>query len=489
MNANHGFLLRLGQIYGLVVLGIDSDIRLRGQGDTGAGLHQPIHNLLIQPIDGILLIGNHIHIGVAQQLPVYRHTALQYNGVNIGLVERHLGRCPRRLSVGVDLEITAGDFPTHGGTDGSEHLFQFLRLADKGCTAAEGTGILVNGGRLRHFMGQHEGRVHSVLQKFHRCRHGLFRRLTLLPSGRTHLAAAGAYGLPPRLVILQILQLHRIDPAVPIDAAVGIALEAHILGHCIVAVIFAAGAADFGVAFAFLRHILAVPGFHRGFGGGNLHNEPIHVLHIGVNTGLRHQLLRVQHGQHKFACMVKEPLPAVPIAQIAHATLNQGGAVSHVIDGLNGQAVQLVAKKMLDDVCQHLVLLPPGRDLRLRDDGADLTFNVFEGDVAHMAGFQQFPVFAGVTGDKGCQRVVTGIHRLPVIHFFHFRRKGDLTFRQPLTPFFQLFVFLFHVSTSKMRYEIWNLIVGAIHESPAREFHGFPHMRSIMARSSGLAFQ
>lgn len=75
------------------------------------------------------------------------------------------------------------------------------------------------------------------------------------------------------------------------------------------------------------------------------------------------------------------PLPVVPGHQEAYAALDGDCPLRLVVDGLEGQAVQLAAQPVLDLICQPLVLFRRGVTLG-GNGGGNLTLNVLFKDEA-----------------------------------------------------------------------------------------------------------
>ena len=140
-------------------------------------------------------------------------------------------------------------------------------------------------------------------------------------------------------------------------------------------------------------------------------------------------------------------LRVVPLHEKARAALDGHRALGHVVDRLKGQAVQLIAQEVLDDVGEPLVLLPPRRHLRLRDGRGDLTFDVLEDYVAHMARLLRLSVALRVALDKRRERPVAVVALLALVHVGYFTFPLVVALLQSLLPERELFAdLLFHVS-------------------------------------------
>ena len=336
IDIDHGLLSRVIEVPNLPVL--RSHLQTLGKGGAASGLQQPVDDLLFQPVGGVLLIGDHVHIGIAQQLAEYADAALDHDGHAIGLVQGHFHRFHHRNGIARSV---------HRHLNG--HLNDLLGLGLVHVTAAA-TGAAV--------------------------------ALCAVAIHRLYFAARPAHRLMPGLVVLQRLQHHIVDPGELVDGARVAALVADVHGHSLIAAVFAAGASQLRLRLAFGIYALAVPAPHRRLGTGLLQNEPVHIVHPGVNSRLRAELFGVGHTHRQFAVA----LGTVPFHQESHAALNGHGALGHVVHFLKGQSVQLIAQEMLNDVGQMLVLLPLGSNFRLRDGGADLRLHILKNDVSHMAG-------------------------------------------------------------------------------------------------------
>ena len=357
------------------------------------------------------------------------------------------------------LSKPARDLNAGGSLDGQHDLFVLLLLVLEILAAAPGAGaavvlllrscarihadagnnILAQHGLICHLMGQLVA-SHIPLHLFrrdlarHLGAHGLDVVVDHLPRQRAYPAALTADRLAPGLVVLQILQLNVIDPDVLVDAALLAQLEADVHGHGIFGGMFAAGAADLRLCLWLVVDGHTVPAADRLLGGGHLHDEPVHVRNAGIDAGLRCELLRMYGADVSFAHGGMGPLGVVPLHQEAHAALHGHRAFCHVVHGLEGLAVQLVADKMLDQVSQLLVLLPPGCDLGLRDGGADLALDVLEDDVPDVARPFSGAVGFGVAGYQGAQLAVAVVQSLPVVHLVPLRGPVVVAVSQALLP-------------------------------------------------------
>ena len=510
VDADHGLVRCAAQEPALAVLRIRAEVRLVREGDARARLHQAVDDLLLHPVHGVLLVADHIHVAIAQQLAVDAHAALEDDGVEVRLVERNERRLHARLAGLADAWVHPGDLQAGARRDGHHDLLELLLLARKLFAAAPGAGAAVVALRLRRFARLHFHVRHDAL-----CRHAVHGRVRhllrqdlprQLPAGdilrnesagkaarrigeevalrvllavpddlagqRTHAAALLANRLAPRLVILQVLQLHVVHPGIAVDAAAVVDLEADVLRQRVLRHILGAGGAHVRLALRFLPDVdvvLALDGLLRGW---DLDDEPVHVRNGRVDARLRAELFGVDHVDRDLAHSVMRALGIVPLDQEAHAALNGHRALRHVVHGLEREAVQLVPEEVLDDVRQMLVLLPPRRHLRLRDGGGDLRLHVLENDVADVAGPLLFTVPFCVAHDQGLERVVSVIQSLPFVHLLDFGLERAGAVGQALLPGLQLrafcrFFLLHHVSVSYLL--------------------GCPHKRIRNARSSSLA--
>ena len=246
----------------------------------------------------------------------------------------------------------------------------------------------------------------------------------------------------PGLVVLQRLQHHIVDPGELVDGAAVAALVADVHGHSIVAAVFAAGASQLRLRLTLGINALAVPAPHRRLGTGLFQDEPVHIVHAGVNSRLRAELLGVDHTHRQIAVAHG----TVPFHQEAHAALDGHGALGHIVHLLKGQPVQLVAQEMLNDLGQALILLPLGGNFRLWDGGADLGLHILKNDVSHMAGLL---LLALVAIHQRLQVPVSLVQPLPVIHPSGLIAVGRITGPQPILPYpqqrFLLLLFLLHI--------------------------------------------
>ena len=233
----------------------------------------------------------------------------------------------------------------------------------------------------------------------------------------------------PRLVVLQVLQLDVVDPHIAVDPALVVFGVADVHRHSVVRRVFIAGAPHLGLLLALVFHIHAVPAPDALLRGGLADDEPIHVLDAGVDAGLRGELLRMQHRHFLFAYRVVGPLPVVPGHQEAYAALDGDCPLRLVVDGLEGQAVQLAAQPVLDLVCQPLVLLPPRRHLGGGNGGGNLTLNVLKDDIPDMGSLLPLIPLC-----QGAELPVPAVQVLPPVHALHLRLPGCVAVRQPPLP-------------------------------------------------------
>ncbi|CAN3996838.1 ABC-2 family transporter protein, partial [Dysosmobacter welbionis] len=224
------------------------------------------------------------------------------------------------------------------------------------------------------------------------------------------------------------------DPHIAVDPALVVFGVADVHRHSVVRRVFIAGAPHLGLLLALVFHIHAVPAPDALLRGGLADDEPVHVLDAGVDAGLRGELLRMQHRHFLFAYRVVGPLPVVPGHQEAYAALDGDRPLRLVVDGLEGQAVQLAAQPVLDLVCQPLVLLPPRRHFGGGDGRRHLAFDVLEDDVPHVRRVLRAPVRLRVALHQRPQLPVSVVQVLPPVHALHLRLPGCVAVRQPLLP-------------------------------------------------------
>ncbi|CAN4008751.1 DUF4252 domain-containing protein, partial [Dysosmobacter welbionis] len=269
---------------------------------------------------------------------------------------------------------------------------------------------------LRQLQGQ--GPARDLLPGLRCLRHGL-PVLDDLPGEGAYPAAVGTDRHTPRLVVLQVLQLDVVDPHIAVDPALVVFGVADVHRHSVVRRVFIAGAPHLGLLLALVFHIHAVPAPDALLRGGLADDEPIHVLDAGVDAGLRGELLRMQHRHFLFAYRVVGPLPVVPGHQEAYAALDGDCPLRLVVDGLEGQAVQLAAQPVLDLVCQPLVLLPPRRHLGGGNGGGNLTLNVLKDDIPDMGSLLPLIPLC-----QGAELPVPAVQVLPPVHALHLRLPG-----------------------------------------------------------------
>ena len=410
-----------------------------------------------------MLVLNHVHVAVSQQLPIDTHTLLQHHREHVRPVERDPGGPHDRPAVLVDFRLRSGDCQAGAVGDGQGHFFVLLLLCGKLrapaprarsavvpfclslrrlCCHLRRHDFQASADTGRHLLRQLQGqgpacdllpglRRHGVLL---RClRHGL-PVLDDLPGEGAYPAAVGTDRHPPRLVVLQVLQLDVVDPHIAVDPAPVVFGVADVHRHSVVRRVFIAGAPHLGLLLALVFHIHAVPAPDALLRGGLADDEPVHVLDAGVDAGLRGELLRMQHRHFLFAYRVVGPLPVVPGHQEAYAALDGDRPLRLVVDGLEGQAVQLAAQPVLDLVCQPLVLLPPRRHFGGGDGRRHLAFDVLEDDVPHVRRVLRAPVRLRVALHQRPQLPVSVVQVLPPVHALHLRLPGCVAVRQPLLP-------------------------------------------------------
>ena len=126
IHVDHGLVGRAVQVPDLAVSWISSQPRVCRHGDPRPGLHQPVDDLLLHAVDGVLLVLDHVHVGVSQQLPIHAHTLLQDHGEHVGTIEGDLGRHHGRQAVLSDLRVFSRDLEAGGGDDGQDYLLKVL---------------------------------------------------------------------------------------------------------------------------------------------------------------------------------------------------------------------------------------------------------------------------------------------------------------------------------------------------------------------------
>ena len=493
VHPDHGLVRRRADVPPLPVLAVHPQRGVVGQGDAGARLHQAVNDLLLQAVDGVLLVGDHVHIRVAQQLAVHGHAALQDDGEHPRLVEGDEGGAHYRVALLVQIGGGTGDGQPLPGGDGQQHLLILLHLIFKLLTAAPGASaplVLPGGlalvrlhgqavqaaapghGLLGQGLGQHLPRL--LAQQLPLLLVGcLDRLLDELSRQGPHPAALAAHGLTPGLVVLQVLQRGVVDPAVPIHAPRRVLLIAHIPGEGVLHGAHAVYPPHLRLGLPVLLHPDAVLPEDGVPGGGDFHNHPVHVLNGGEYPGLGGQLLGVEHTHHLGAHGVVGALPVVPLHQVGHAPLDGDGTFGQVVELGKGKPLQFIAQEVLQQLGQPLVLSAAGGDLGLGNGAGHLGLHVFKDDVAHMAGVAHAPVPSRISGHQGPQLMVSVVDALPLVHAGVLGGVGGIAQGQPLLPQLQLLPRLF--------------LVFGLHLHPPLLSPGLPHSRSSISRSPGLA--
>ena len=474
VDANERLVRRRADVPALAVLGIGAQFGVVRQRDPRAGLHESVDDLLLDAVDGVLLVRDHVNIAVAEELAVYAHALLQNDGVKIRLVERHHRRLHHRVPVLVQPGRRAVDVIAERRFDRQKDLLVFLLLRRPVVRAAPRARPAVVALRLRllrvhgdrvqrhaagHFLG-HQPAGDLLLGQLLRDQPAgkaarrvgqkvplLRLRAEHLPAQRPDSAALPAHRLPPRLIVRQVQKLNVVHPLEAVDAAALVNLKADVERQAVVGLALAVRRADVRLALALVCEVHAVLPPDGLLRRRHLRDEPVHVADARINTRLRAELLRMQQRHRDLAHGGVCALRVVPLHEESRAALDRHRALGHVVDRLKGQAVQLIAQEVLDDVGEPLVLLPPRRHLRLRDGRGDLTFDVLEDDVAHMARFLRLSVALRVALDKRRERPAAVVALLALVHVGYFTFPLVVALLQSLLPERELFAdFLFHVS-------------------------------------------
>ena len=96
VNPDHGHVCRAVRPQGFHVLGVVVNVRRRRQRHKTAGFQQLVQDFCLQPVGAVLLVGNLVQVGVAQEFPVDADVFLQNHRVNVRLVVRHAHRLLHR---------------------------------------------------------------------------------------------------------------------------------------------------------------------------------------------------------------------------------------------------------------------------------------------------------------------------------------------------------------------------------------------------------
>ena len=374
----------------LAVLRIDPVPGGRRHENTAPGLHQPVDDLLLQSVDGVLLIRDLVRVAVSQQLPEEGDVALEDQRVDLRLIVGDLCGKQNRLSVLTHATLRAGNHQPPGCGDRLPDLLPLLRRAAPLLPAAAGAGF------------------------------GMVLRLRL-PALRAPLE-------PPGLIVLDVLQLLIAHPAVNADASGVVAVVGGVLGHQILRGPLPLRAPDPGLRLPRVLHVHAIPPLDGGLGLGQLEDDVVHLLDAAGNARLRDDLLGMPHGNCHLAHGVVAPPAVVPLHMEEAAALDGDRAILHVVEVLHGQPVQLVAQHILDEPGKALVLFPPGGDLGLGDVGRNLALDIFRHDVAHMGRCPSLPLLLQLPLHQRRQLPASPVEGFPPVHI------GQLILIAPLIP-------------------------------------------------------
>ena len=239
VHVDHGLVGRGIQEPAFSVYRVRPQRRFGRQRDPGPSLHQTVNDLLFHAVGGVLLVLDHVHVTVSQQLAIDAHALLQYHREHVRPVEGNFGRPHDRPAILVNLRLRSRNHQTGAVGDGQGHLFVFLLFGGPVRAPAPRAGSLAvvpkplifrlrgrsfrcqglqpSAETGRHILCQLHGqgpardllpglRCHDVLLRFHgvllRCLHHGLPVLDDLPGEGAHPAAMGTDRHPPRLVVL-----------------------------------------------------------------------------------------------------------------------------------------------------------------------------------------------------------------------------------------------------------------------------------------------
>ena len=461
----------------LHVVRVHADAGLVRQRDIASGFEQLVDDLGLDTVGGVLLVCNLVDVAVAQEPAVHAHVLLQNDGEDVRLVERDACRLFRdrddRQAQLVCLCLAGHFFRNDARNDApvcalnwEVDFLVFLGGLCPLCPAAVRAGLAPaalyrrSGLPLQLVRRFLNGRFRCLrLQNRLRRRPVCARFIHRFCCQRLNGAALDAPAELPRLVVVQVFQLRIVHPAVKADAALVVAVIGDVLRDQIIRRGRVARALDVRLALRLVCHTHAVFPADVLLRLRNFEDDIVHVLHACVDTVLRHDLLRVQRGHSQLSDREVRPLCVVPLDQKRSAALDGHRAFHHVVQLFKRHPVQLVAEHIFDELGLHLVLLPPGRDLRLRNVAVRLRFDQLRADVPDVRCLR-FPL----APDDGPQLIDACIQCLPLVHPACLGFISAFVSREPVLPEPELVV------VRSFRHDLHSYVVGCLSGSRGSPF-------------------
>ena len=442
-----GLLGIFGVDYLHVVL-VVTQRRVRRQRDKRAAPDEFVDYLFAQAVRGVLLVGYLVDVAVAEKLPVDAHVFLEYHGVDVGFVVRYPRRHKLHAHDGqaelVHLTrqrrdgLRAGDKPAVAQGYRLPYLLKLLRALHPLCRAAVGAdlpahraGVL---GHVRPELAFEPAHGRSLALRPVRRQHRRVRRLDELVGLGLRLllalvllervlAGSVVHGLkraagraapePPRLIVLEVLELHVADPGVEAYPARVVAVIGYVLRHQAGGGVGLAAALNLRLLLALVGHVHAIAPVDVLLGLRHFEDDVIHVLDARIHAVLRHELFGVDGAHGQLANGVVGALSVVPFHEVRAAALDGHRPLHEVVYLLKRQAVELVSQHVLDDFCKAFVLGPYGGDLGRGDGAVDLALDELGADVAHV---RRLRVVGPRRGHDGVYPPRALIKRLALVH-------------------------------------------------------------------------